>query len=422
MRIGIQTWGSEGDIRPFVALGHALATRGHHVELLYTEIGQRRYEDVARALGFTARAVASPVVADEAELFRIGLQAINARDQLQQGLLISRRLLEPVIPMIYDAGLELAQRSDLFVHHFIVHASRAAAERARVPFVTLAFAHMLTESRYIHPTGFPRLGGWLNTLGWKMARLALNQTLLKDMNRFRAKVGLSPVKDLMNDGWTSHLLHLIASSPALLDRPPDWPAWIRMCGFLALPSHEHEVLSPEVEAFLSRGRAPIYMGFGSLMPTSGPHLDDTVAIFRDAAARAGQRAIIQCEIDLPSTGEVLFTRRTPHALVFPRCAAVVHHAGAGTTHTTLKTGVPSITIPHVSDQFAWSDDLHRLGVAPKPLKRTKLTAPALASRISEAAGNARMKQNAAALQRRMASDDGPGTAARLIEEAAGHRN
>ncbi len=62
MRIGIQTWGSEGDIRPFVALGAALANRGHVVELLYTEIGERRYEDVAASLGFTARAIASPIV------------------------------------------------------------------------------------------------------------------------------------------------------------------------------------------------------------------------------------------------------------------------------------------------------------------------------------------------------------------------
>ena len=48
VRIGIQTWGSEGDIRPFVALGAALAQRGHAVELLYTEIGERRYEDGRR--------------------------------------------------------------------------------------------------------------------------------------------------------------------------------------------------------------------------------------------------------------------------------------------------------------------------------------------------------------------------------------
>ena len=48
VRIGIQTWGSEGDIRPFVALGHALAARGHDVEMLYTEISDRRYDEVAR--------------------------------------------------------------------------------------------------------------------------------------------------------------------------------------------------------------------------------------------------------------------------------------------------------------------------------------------------------------------------------------
>ena len=66
VRIGIQTWGSEGDIRPFVALGHALPSRGHDVEMLYTEISDRRYDAVARSLGFTARAVASPIITDEA--------------------------------------------------------------------------------------------------------------------------------------------------------------------------------------------------------------------------------------------------------------------------------------------------------------------------------------------------------------------
>ena len=128
MRIGIQTWGSEGDIRPFVALGAALARRGHAVELLYTEIGERRYEAVAASLGFTARAVASPVVADPERLFEIGLKVINTRNQLQQGLTISRELLEPIAEPAYEAGLELARRSDLFVHHFILHPARAAAD------------------------------------------------------------------------------------------------------------------------------------------------------------------------------------------------------------------------------------------------------------------------------------------------------
>jgi sterol 3beta-glucosyltransferase/vancomycin aglycone glucosyltransferase len=418
VRIGIQTWGSEGDIRPFVALGHALATRGHDVEMLYTEVSDRRYDAVAGALGFTARAVASPILRDQSQLLAIGLEIINTRDQLQQGLLIARHMLEPVMPQMYEAGLELAKRSDLLIHHFILHASRAAAELAGTPAITVAFAHMLVPSREITPMGMPRLGPWGNLLGWKIARAAVNFTLLKDANRLRKTLGLPPLGDLMQEGWASHRLHLLASSPALLTRPADWPAWNQMCGFLELPPHEHEPVSPDVEAFLSGGPAPVFMGFGSLMPMGGSeHLTDAIGIFTAAARQAGQRAIIQADVDRPSTGDVLFVRRTPHAQVFPRCAAVVHHAGAGTTHATLRAGVPSIAVPHVSDQFAWSAELQRLGVAPSPLRRTKWSAPALAARIRQVVGNPRMKTAALAIQKRMAPDDGPATAANLIEES-----
>ena len=86
MRIGIQTWGSEGDIRPLVAIGHGLVQRGHEVELVYTDIADRRYEEVAASLGMTARAVATPVIADETELYEIGTAGHQRRSNpLAQG-------------------------------------------------------------------------------------------------------------------------------------------------------------------------------------------------------------------------------------------------------------------------------------------------------------------------------------------------
>lgn len=417
MRIGIQTWGSEGDVRPFVALGHALAKRGHQVEMVYTEIGYRRYEAVAAALGFTARAVASPVVSPERAI-EIGLRLLRTRNQLQQGLLISRELLEPTIQPTFAAAVDLCRRSDLLVHHFLLHSARAAAELAQVPAMTLQFAHMLIPSRTIHPPGTPRLGEWSNVVLWKLARLALNVTLLRDVNRFRSSVGLPPIADLMDDAWPSHRLNLVASSPALIDRPRDWPAWNQLCGFLELPSHDHESLSAEVEAFLAGGPAPVFMGFGSLMPIAGnQHLLDTVATFEDAARLAGCRAIIQSDIERASTDRMLFVKRTPHHLVFPRCAAVVHHAGAGTTHTTLRAGVPSVPVPHVSDQFGWSEELQRLGVASAPIRRTSLKAATLASRIRDVLNAPRVKQAAMEMSARMQADNGPETAADLIERA-----
>ncbi|HEX8027524.1 MAG TPA: glycosyltransferase, partial [Vicinamibacterales bacterium] len=262
---------------------------------------------------------------------------------------------------------------------------------------------------------------------WKIAAFALNRTLLKDVNRLRQRVGLPPFSDLMADGWPSHLLNLMASSPALLDRPADWPSWHRLCGFFELPSHEHEAVAPELEEFLSAGDAPVFMGFGSLMPIAGGgHLETTVEMLIEAARLAGCRAVIQADLGaggdphgVGSRDRVLVIKRAPHKAIFPRCAAVVHHCGAGTTHTTLRAGVPSIPVPHVSDQFAWADELRRLGVAPSPINRMKLSAKALASRIGTVLRSPTMKSAASALAARMQSDNGPETAADLIERTMG---
>ncbi len=83
MKIGLQAWGSEGDIRPLIALSHGLARRGHDVELIDTDFEDRQFDALAGTLGFRARAVATPV-ADPDEMPRIGLRILDARNPLTQ--------------------------------------------------------------------------------------------------------------------------------------------------------------------------------------------------------------------------------------------------------------------------------------------------------------------------------------------------
>lgn len=418
MKIGIQTWGSEGDIRPMVALGHGLVQRGHEVELVYTDIADRHYDAVAGALGFTARAVATPVIADLDELYEIGLRVINARNPLVDGKIIFDRLLRPVERQIFDAAVDLCLRSDLIVSHLVLTQVRAAAELANIPAVSVTLAHTMVPSRHNRPPGMPKLGNTANALAWALGRFVLNRVMLGPVNDFRRQVGVAPVNDLLLDGFASHLLNLVAVSPALCPEPPDWPVWNRVCGFLALPSTTHEQIAPELAAFLDRGAPPVFMGFGSLMPVSSSYLTESVTLMKEAARLAGCRAIIQAEVPPERSDRHVIVGRTPHAQVFPRCAAVVHHCGAGTTHTTLKAGMPSVCVPHVSDQFGWADELRRLGVAPGAVTRRSLTAPKLARRIKEALADPGMRTRAGAVAARMMGDDGPARAAVLIEEAA----
>jgi sterol 3beta-glucosyltransferase len=60
MRIGLQTWGSEGDVQPFIALAAGLASAGHEVTLLATDIHRRDYSALAQKLGFAWLSVTSP--------------------------------------------------------------------------------------------------------------------------------------------------------------------------------------------------------------------------------------------------------------------------------------------------------------------------------------------------------------------------
>ncbi len=51
-----------------------------------------------------------------------------------------------------------------------------------------------------------------------------------------------------------------------------------------------------------------------------------------------------------------------HAKLFPRLAAIIHHGGAGTTHTAARAGRPQVIIPHNYDQFYWAHRVQQLGV------------------------------------------------------------
>jgi UDP:flavonoid glycosyltransferase YjiC (YdhE family) len=422
MRIGIQSWGSEGDNRPLLALGAGLARRGHQVELLYTDFEPRHFERAAAALGFTATPIATPVVSDLEALTRIGLRVAKAGSQLTQSRIIIERLFNPVVAEMHAASRALVDRSDVVIGHFFLYFLRAEAERRRRPSVSVMFAHSLLPSREIAPAGFPRLGTRGNVIGWKLARFAVNRMLLARINESRAAIGVPPIRDVMTEGWSSQLLNLMAVSPSLFTKPRDWGPQHEVCGFLELPATTEEPVPPGVDAFLASGPPPVFMGFGSLMPQDDELLPATLAVWRQAATQAGCRAILQRPASntepLARDGDILIVSRLPHAQVFPRCTAVVHHAGAGTTHSVLRAGVPSVPVPHVVDQFFWADELRRVGVATAPLRRTRLTAARLADRLRTVLSTPSLASAAASLGVRVRAEHGVETAAVLVERAA----
>jgi sterol 3beta-glucosyltransferase len=148
----------------------------------------------------------------------------------------------------------------------------------------------------------------------------------------------------------------------------------------------------------------------------------------EALDRAGQRGVLLTRwggvtttgmpdniraTDLPDT--VFALESCPHDWLFPRMAAVVHHAGAGTTATGLRAGVPSILVPFMGDQPFWANRVAALGVGPQPIPRSQLTAEQLAYAIRVAVEHEGIRQRAAAMGKTIRAEDGVGTAVALLE-------
>jgi UDP:flavonoid glycosyltransferase YjiC (YdhE family) len=244
-----------------------------------------------------------------------------------------------------------------------------------------------------------------------------------DVNKLRATEGLPPVRSVVDDP-APLVLDLVAVSPALCPRPPDWSPVHQVCGFLGLAQPDEEWEMPgELAAFLDGGPPPIFITFGSMiaLDQAADSLGRTIALLVDAIRNAECRAVIQTRWDLVpgiETPPFIFRlARAPHRRLFPRCAVIVHHGGAGTTQAACESGRPSVIVSHVADQELWGRELHRLGIAPTPFHRRELTAGRLARAIHRALDDPGMRRRAEAIGSRMRQEDGVTRAVGLIEAA-----
>jgi sterol 3beta-glucosyltransferase len=416
MKIGMQTWGSEGDVRPFLALAAGLRAAGHDVTLAVTHVANKDYTSLGASFGVPVRTAGclSPDLAKHA-----GEALARETNILRQVGLILHELFEPAAQDMLSEAKRLCRENDLLIGHFLVHPLKAAAERAGKPCISLFLAPLI-PSAHFPPPGTPHLGKALNVFLWSLGGFVMDRMFLPPVNAMRSAEGLPPNSSAMREAFLSPRLNLVASSPSLFPTPPDWDDTIRQCGSFHLPARGGRPQLPEpLRLFLAAGPPPVYMTIGS-MSVADPAYDETTRLFIEAAGLAGCRAIIQTEGQVAAAGGehpgILFIDRAEHHAVFPSCAAVVHHGGAGTTHAASRAGCPSIVVEHVTDQAFWGGVLHRLGIAPPLLHRRTVTAEKLARAIRAALGSQEMREKACQVGESMRKEDGVKRAIELINE------
>lgn len=417
MKIGIQTWGSEGDIRPFLALSGGLAAAGHRVTLACSGLEAPEHADIARRLGFTLR-WAGTMAVGEAETARLEETVYRHRLPVRQLTTIMDVGYVPLLGEMHAAAGALCAENDLVAGHIVCHTLTCAAERSGTPWVSVAPNPAVVPSALAPPPGLPNLGRGVNRLAWRLLDRLLGHYLLPYYNPLRTRLGLPPFRSILNGAWRSPLLHLVAVSPLFCPPQPDWPGSARVTGFLALSERSLPwEPPPDLSRFLDAGPPPVLMTFGSLMPRDPARERATVALLAEAARRSGCRALVQTSLKDIGPGlpdGVRAVGRVPFDRLMPRCAAVVHHGGSGTTQTATLAGRPQVVVAHIADQAVWGMELRRLGIAPAPLHRRSLTAARLARALRRALDDPAMAARARDAGARLAAEDGVAAAVERI--------
>lgn len=420
MRITLLALGTRGDVQPLVALGVGLQQTGRHQARV---VAPDEFDAFVSSQGLDF----VPVGINVREL--LGTVSLTARVESGGNMLLWVRqilyTLQPMFERMMGNLWSACQGAEAIVCSTMGIGAYHVAEKLGVPcYWTLPFPG-LARTRAFPNVVFPSLplGGAYNLVTHILAEQLMQQLTGRFLNQWRRRVNLPSISLFR---WPYNQLHgqpvpiLYSFSPLLIPKPPDWGENIHITGYWFL-DHRPDWQPPAgLMDFLAAGSPPVYVGFGSLAQRNPRRMTHLVL---EALKQSGQRGVLVTGwgglldiADLSHLPREAFTLESvPHDWLFPRMAAVVHHGGSGTTGAGLRSGVPSVLVPHAGDQPLWARRVWELGAGPRPIPRRQLTAERLADAIAEAVKDRDLRARAAELGERIRAEDGVRRAVEIVE-------
>ncbi len=417
-RIVLTTYGSLGDLHPYMAIALELKARGHKIVIATNALARSRIE----AVGIEFHAVRPDTLnlsrEEVGEIVRRGMDRVKGTKYV---------ICELVLPHLKDSYEDLMQAvssADLLVTHPMTFAGPIVAEKTGIRWVSSILAPISFVSVFdppIMPTQTdgdlrafgPLVNGGLFWLGKLMVK-----SWSEPVRQLRAELGLPPGEDPLFEGQHSPELVLALFSQLFAKPQIDWPKQVRVTGFVFYDRQGGEAgLPPELTQFLDAGPPPIVFTLGSaaVQDAGSFYLESAIA-----AKKLGYRAVLLTGEDKHNRPKSLLSEDiaafnyAPYSELFSRAAAIVHQGGIGTTAQALRSGRPMLVMPYSHDQPDNAARSERLGVA-RTIERGSYTAEWAVAELKQLLNNPRYIKQAADIGRQIQAENGVQAACDYIE-------
>ena len=414
-RIVLATFGSYGDLHPYLAVAIGLRDAGHRVTLATSEFYRCKIE--GEGIFF---APISPDISTWEFDPEIRRKVMDLRSGTEY---VVRQLFVPQVDRCYEELLAICSQADLIVGHTLAFAVPFVAEKLGIPWLAAVLQPSSIFSRIdppIFPT-LPELGYFLRPLAPYPHRLLLpfarwlTNRWLGPVHALRRGLGIrnAPLNPLIepfspygNLAWFSRV---IAAPQA------DWPERTVQTGFPFYDKDAPETahLDPALEAFLEAGPPPVVFTLGtSAALDPGTFFPETLQALKASDVRA---VLVSPEAEsLPSNDRVLCLRYAPYSQLFSRALANVHQGGIGTTAQALRAGKPMLVVPYSHDQPDNAARAERIGVA-RVLARRRYRKDAIVKTLRELTKDQNVAIRAQAAGAAIQQEDAITASCRFIE-------
>lgn len=362
-RIVITTYGTLGDLYPYIALAIELKQRGHKVVIA------------------TSKLYSSKVEAEDIEFhairpnFEPGLstEALRKATDSKEGL--KYLICELILPHIKDTYSDLIQvvhGADLLVTQHLSFAGPIVAEKAGIKWISGVLAPIMIPSAYDSLV----LSEPHNQIKSQLFNPLVNSSIINlskyflsswsdPIKQLRRDLGLRQVKDPLFEGNHSPELVLALFSKVFAQPQSDWPKRTCVAGFPFYDRQGEAELSLELLEFLRTGSPPIVFTLGSALVRNAGNFYVESAI---AVRQLGCRAVLlmgedRCNLPQEFLSEnIVAFDYAPYSKLFLHSQAIVHQGGIGTTAEALRSGRPMLVMPYSHDQPNNAARVERLGV------------------------------------------------------------
>ncbi len=415
-RIVITTFGSSGDVHPYIGLAIALKARGHSPIIATSEYYRPKVERAGIAFA-PVRPIFDPTDPGVVE---------PIMDPVRGGEYLIREIAMLNLRETHADLRAIARGADLLITHPLTFAGPIVADELKIPWISTVLAPMSFFSAHELPVfaaapsthAARHLGLSATRSIIHMAKLAARHWA-DPARALRAELGLPEAPDPIFEGQHSPRAVLGLFSTVLGDPQPDWPAHTHVTGSIF-----HDGVAPSaglpraLEQFLAKGPPPIVFTLGTAaVGAAGRFYEYSAA----AARQLGARAVLLVGHDprnspaTPLPESIIACDYAPYSAIFPRAAAIVHQGGVGTTAQALRAGKPMLVVPHAHDQPDNAFRVERLGVA-RILYPRRYTAPRVAEALTALLADDSVARAAEVVGARVRAEDGPGAAAARIED------